>query len=97
MNNKYQEALRKLKLFLGNSPYIKELTILQELVDKETPMKVDKKSIRKLKCDSFLVISVSYYKCPNKKCELHNNYNILEKEKRCPECNQLLDWSDIDE
>lgn len=39
MANKYQEALKKLKLFFGNSPYTKELTILQELVDKETPMK----------------------------------------------------------
>ena len=67
---------------------------LQELVDKETPMKVDIKNNKRILCDRFLITFVSYHKCPNKKCELHNNYKILEREKRCPECGQKLDWSD---
>ena len=75
----------------------KYIKTLQELVDKETPMKVDKKDNKKIKCDKFLITLVTYYKCPNKRCEFHNNYNILEGEKRCDECGQKLDWSDTDE
>ena len=66
----------------------------QELKAKETPMKVDMKDNKKIKCDKKLITLVTYYKCPNKKCEFHNNYKILIDEKRCPECNQKLDWSD---
>ena len=103
--NKYQEALnniietyQELERRVGNnSDKVKDfddIAILQELVDKETPMKVDKKDNKKIKCDKFLITLVTYYKCPNEKCELHNNYKILVDEKRCPECGQKLDWGD---
>ena len=94
MINKYQEALIKLVShnYSTRSEKNEYINTLQELVNKETPMKVDKKDNKKIKCDKFLITLVTYYKCPNKRCEFHNNYNILEEEKRCPECNQLLDW-----
>ena len=99
MNNKYQIALNNIKkVYVESEHYDEEdIRLIQELVDKETPMKVDIKDNKKIKCDKLLITLVTYYKCPNKKCEFHNNYNILEEEKRCPECNQLLDWSDTDE
>lgn len=108
MENKYQFSLNKIinhKCYEKESScwdyvktiYKEETDTLQELVDKENPMKVDMKDNKKIKCDKFLITLVTYYKCPNKNCEFHNNYNILEEKKRCDECGQLLDWSDIDE
>lgn len=106
--NKYQKALdnvietyQELERRVGNNPDkvkdFDDIAILQELINKETPMKVDKKDNKKIKCDKFLITLVTYYKCPNKRCEFHNNYNILEGKKRCDECGQKLDWSDTDE
>lgn len=67
---------------------------LQELVDKETPMKVDKKHYELVDSDAgeYFIISDYYYKCPNPKCKLHKKYELCFEEPRCPECNQLLDW-----
>lgn len=100
--SKYQEALERLgaeklargELIRNDSKVEPYLSTLQELVDKETPMKVDIKNNKKIKCDKYLITLVTYYKCPNKKCEFHNNYNILVEEKRCPNCGQKLDWGD---
>lgn len=100
--SKYQDALDKLYKAIDSEvgsyyydvEFPKSIRTLQELVDKEKPMKVDIKSNKRILCDRFLITFVSYHKCPNKKCELHNNYKILEREKRCPECGQKLDWSD---
>lgn len=94
--NKYQEALIKLvnHNYSTRSEKNECIHTIQELIDKETPMKMDKKDIKKIHCDKYLIPLVTYYKCPNKKCELHNNYKILVDEKRCPECNQKLDWGD---
>jgi hypothetical protein len=67
---------------------------LQELVVKETPMKVDKEHYDLVDSDAgeYFIVSDYYYKCPNSKCKLHKKYEIYFEEKRCPECNQLLDW-----
>lgn len=83
MMNKYQEALIKLvsNNYSTRSEKNEYINTLQELVNKETPMKVDKKDNKKIKCDKFLITLVTYYKCPNKRCEFHNNYNILEEKK----------------
>ena len=98
MANKYQEALRRLKTDIerSNCEYNVDdyIATLQELVDKETPMKVDKKHYELVDSDAgeYFIVSDYYYKCPNSKCKLHKKYEIYFEEKRCPECNQLLDW-----
>lgn len=98
MTNKYQEALRRLKNDIERSSceynvdgYI---ATLQELVDKETPMKVDKEHYKLEDCNDcdYFPVSVHLYKCPNTRCKLHRRYELCFEEKRCPECNQLLDW-----
>lgn len=100
--SKYEKALNNVRKFerehnmskFGDVVPQPNSDTLQELVDKETPMKVDKKDIKKIHCDKYLIPLVTYYKCPNEKCELHNNYKILVDEKRCPECGQKLYWGD---
>ena len=95
--NKYQIALERLIHKLPLTGEEKEcIKKLQELVDKETPMKVDKKHYELVDSDAgeYFIISDYYYKCPNSKCKLHKKYEIGFEETRCPECNQLLDWSD---
>lgn len=103
--NKYEKALNNVRMFerehnmskFGDVVPQPNSDILQELVDKETPIKVDMKDNQKIKCDKALITLVTYYKCPNKKCEFHNNYKILVDEKRCPECGQKLYWGDESE
>ena len=91
--NKYQEALDRIKnktaiidgekMTIG-AAYCDTLSILQELVNKETPMKPYKDDL-----------SYSGYKCSN----CHNNiYELrshnIEKTPYCIWCGQKLDWSD---
>ena len=90
--NKYQEALdwlvdnSKLDQFnIGNSQSANE--IIQELVDKETPTKlnvnVDKEYCR-CKCNlDFWEIDLDYFK--------------RKGLSYCPNCGQKIDWSDEDE
>lgn len=101
MVNKYQEAFNEVKEHLLRRDHWwsitdrdKYLKTLQELVDKETPMKVDKEHYELVDSDAgeYFIVSDYYYKCPNPKCKLHKKYEIGFEEKRCPECNQLLDW-----
>lgn len=96
--NKFQEALKRLKNFFGeHSPYNKELNIIQELVDKETPMKVNQNDYRLEDCDDdydYFPVMIHLYKCPNCKCKPSKIYKLTKPQKRCEDCNQLLDWSD---
>lgn len=59
--------------------------ILQELVDKETPMKV---LILKKQYEVETEMYRNYGECP--KC----NHSNLIGQYRCDECGQKLDWSD---
>lgn len=107
MKNKYQKALdnvietyQELERRVGNNPDkvkdFDDITTLQELVDKETPMKVNQDDY--MICENvdgdydYFPMVIHYYSCPNKKCKLHERYELCFDEKRCPECNQLLDW-----
>ena len=98
MINKYQEALIKLvsNNYSTRSEKNEYINTLLELVNKETPMKVNKNNY--ITCDcidddyDYFPISIHHYSCPNKKCRFHKGYEICFEEKRCPECNQLLDW-----
>ena len=110
MKNKYQDAL--FTLVTNSSQFLKEnkledsqfmewhnqsKDLLQELVDKETPMKVNKKEFLEFDCDDdfeYFPHMTFYYKCPNRKCKLHHKYELSFDTERCPICNQLLDWSD---
>lgn len=88
--NKYQEALDRIKnkiaiidgekMTIGQA-YSQTFPILQELVDKEKPMKVKH------------IVENGWHKYVCGSCdgelELRHCY--------CPECGQELDWSDIDD
>ena len=77
---KHQEALNNVKrVYVESEHYDEEdIRLLQELVDKATPKKVDKYSRHK-------DLEPTYF-CPI--CE-----NIVEKEhKYCTECGQRLEW-----
>lgn len=69
--------------------------ILQELVDKETPMKVDKNTKGTFpnydKDDTYHTT----YKCPKCNCTIHLDWH--EQRNFCPECAVKLDWSGSDE
>lgn len=94
MKTKYQEALDKIKkehIFIED--YLKkEIDLIQELVDKETPRKV-----------THQATIYSCFTCPN--ClnvvdKFEEDY--LGKRVRiiydyCIFCGQHLDWSDIDD
>lgn len=102
--NKYQESLNKLK----NEPvyyesddgaskledvFPEEISILQKLVDKETPVKpyfVDTRFRQKGRKYGEFVTVEKCYQCPN--CKLHIFYDC--EDYRCHHCGQKLDWSD---
>ena len=90
MENKYQEALDSLKEIEREYTYTKigskfhvNCDTLQELVDKETPMKPIIKNV----CNE-VDGDVDYGVCPN--CEYPLDYSF----NHCPYCGQALDWSD---
>ena len=107
MKNKYQKALDNL-VYCKSITKCKECRhknvctmerdskVLQELINKETPMEVDKNDY--MICENvdddydYFPVSVHLYKCPNTRCNLYKRYKLNFKEKRCSECNQLLDW-----
>lgn len=86
--NKYQDALNSLNPnYIGEQEYSwrKATEILQELVDKETPMKVTE-------------IYTDEYYCPNCGNEtLRFKYHAEYTHKYCLNCGQKLDWSDENE
>ena len=80
--NKYQKALDNVSAEWGTSD--RDIDILQELVEKETPKKV--------------ILSNSRYRCPNCDGILAFDYTgiCLECQNvRCGGCGQALDWSKI--
>ena len=85
--NKYQEALKKIKSDFWDDPAYygleEEFNLLQELVDKETPMEVNME-------DYHLEDEYQYpiYNCP--KCGKHLN----DEDSYCRHCGQKLDWSE---
>ena len=96
MKNKYQEALMKLVSHNYSTSSEKNgyINTLQELVNKETLMKVNQDDYELVDCNDcdYFPVSVHLYKCPNPKCTLHKRYVINLEESRCPKCNQRLDW-----
>ena len=90
--NKYQEALDNVDKCRVNKTLninIKDILILQELVDKATPKKPEYLNYGGYKignyhcpnCNSIIVIDNRNYKLP----------------KYCDECGQAFDWSDEDD
>ena len=91
MKNKYQEALDNIINWLHpeyQSTFKDEFGILQELVDKEKPMKV-KKVIRGRHKNSIRIDE--HYYCPKCGC-----MTTLIPQEFCLKCGQKLDWT-IDE
>ena len=80
--NKYQEALHKVKFIIddewgnGVSDKNEDIQVLQELVDKETPYKVDKYQMT-----GFAAVE-------NCKC----GKRVNELQRYCMHCGQALDW-----
>ena len=107
--NKYEEALYRLywdELNCGNCKHYGnnkycctkcqtnvDLILLQELVDKETPMKVDTNTegvYYRTKYDedvNRVVVPELNYDCP--RCGL----NVVIDNEYCPQCGQHLNWS----
>ena len=100
MMNKYQEALDRLNTinmvnFIGDKELIKhkdnDIKTLQELVDKETPIKP--KIIKEEKYEWYDIFDGMRFYCP--KCENELCCPLQgTKITRCDECGQKLDWSD---
>lgn len=97
--NKYQEALNNLEdiicelscelkqdyeLYTRETGYEKYINILQELVDKATPL-LDKETPKKP-----IPFLNSFFKCGNCNGTFQNHHY----QNRCPDCGQKLDWSD---
>ena len=81
--NKYQEALNDMYAVLNDSNrWCERKSLLQELVDKETPMKPRFAHLDK--------INMNIYGCPNCKALASKTH------PRCPNCGQKIDWSDDD-
>ena len=101
--NKYQVALDNAKddiEYCYNDSFeevpekrLKEVELLQELVGKETPMKVDINTegvYYRTKYDediNRIVVSELNYDCP--RCGL----NVVIDNEYCPHCGQHLNWS----
>ena len=84
MSNKYQEALKRLRTneYLTSREQREYYNLLQELVDKETPMLVTD-------------IHVDEFYCPKCHAEItHSKSDIENRPKYCEYCGQKLDWSD---
>jgi predicted RNA-binding Zn-ribbon protein involved in translation (DUF1610 family) len=95
MKNKYQEVFKRLKndIERGNCDYNVEpyLNVIQELVDKETPMKVIYENDL---VDENVIVNTWVY-CPT--CKEEIPYELWENLNYCPNCGQHLDWRDKDE
>lgn len=92
MQNKYQKALKRIRNdYLNN--HNPDCDILEELVDKATP----------LKPQEAYVVDGTYYICPccghiiedfsNMQDKDLKKY-VIEIDKYCKTCGQKLDWSD---
>ena len=93
MDNKYQKALENLKQFNKHSfpvaslhPWFQtQLDSLQELVDKETPMKPDG-------CEYEWRHGAYGWICPRCLRDVISSTTP----NYCPNCGQKIDWSDYD-
>ena len=96
--NKYEKALNNVKIapsFMGGNdeyrryldssvPFLEDIATLQELVDKETPMKTFQNEYLDTHENVYVGICP---KCKNENPQFkHQNY--------CWNCGQKLDWSD---
>lgn len=113
MKNKYQEALEKIMQinsddfvdiggYYAQPKWFKDnINILQELVDKETPMKVVKETINDSYDNNDRCVSFEWerIKCPKCNEDLVNEYEDRDWDNNdiCPFCGQKLDWSDNNE
>ena len=97
--NKYIEALDYAKKHLDSKHDLKKVEVLQELVDKATPLKPQKEYVQ-------YVVDGTYYSCPccgyliDKFCIMQdNNYKkiVIITSSYCSNCGQAIDWSDEDE
>lgn len=98
--NKYEKALNNVRKFerehnmskFGDVVPQPNSDTLQELVDKETPMKVDKNTKGSFpnydKDDTYHTT----YKCPKCNCTIHLDWH--EERNFCSECGVKLDWGD---
>lgn len=77
-DNEYQKALNNLLLTARKT---KDVNIIQELVDKETPIKP--------------IVTIVFPLCPmcHKESVRSNDYGSI-KYNRCTECGQKIDWSE---
>lgn len=83
IKNKYQEALNELRQISASERQNKLYDTLQELVDKETPMKPIKLGDNKFSCKSYaMAFTVKYLK------------NRFISHTYCDVCGQKIDWSD---
>lgn len=108
--NKYQAALNNVKIapsFMGGNdeyrrhldssvPFLKDIAILQELVDKETPMKPIANKLPYEVHDGEIVTKYYEYNCPKCNVVLTKKWRhvYIRADKYCPNCGQKLDWSD---
>ena len=105
--NKYQEALDVMKKqsFESYEQYcdkygVKPISVLKELVDKETPKKPIFEELTKSDGKGGKEFWKYLYKCPTceenyKKNRFINHFNSLDKGiPYCAYCGQKLDWSD---
>lgn len=80
---------------------INPVSVLQELVDKETPMKVVKETINDSYDNNDRCVSFEWerIKCPKCNEDLVNEYEDRDWDNNdiCPFCGQRLDWSDNNE
>ena len=102
--NKYQEALDRIKTapsFMGgtkeyrysaqsSTPFLEDIAVLQELVDKETPMFVDQKTKGKFPNGDGSFHTT--FRCPKCNCMLHLDWK--EYRRYCPECGQKLNFGE---
>ena len=91
--NRYQKAWNNVKSLAETSDYYKpynddkDIKLIGELVEKETPKKPDYEgdgySYGELVYDTWI--------CPN----CGNSYEVdYEEYERCPHCGQMIDWSE---
>ena len=86
--NKYQEALEKLrKIEQTENTWDENCEVLQELVDKATPMKPDYWGDGIETDDGSTPFD--HWDCPH--CHHDLNY---EEHIFCPNCGQAIDWSE---
>ena len=100
--NKYQEALGYFIQWLNPSEqefdydnYLKHRKALQELVDKETPMKPIVYNINQFKCPKCLKQikgKKMIYNMETKRFDIKSKIKV--EKVYCPYCSQKLDWSE---